>query len=400
MKAFHRSAFCFSFHGEKSLRARLSDFANRLRDEWRRLKLPEADERIVVAVSGGADSCALLIAFSELIKQKVLNVKMVIAHFDHGLRGDAGEEDARFVSDLCAQMDVQAIVGRGRVAASAKAVKDNLEQAARRARYEFLLTCARRNDARYVLTAHTMDDQAETVLMRLLRGAGSEGLSGIDPVRTLDDKHEDVQLVRPLLAWARRAETEAFCVASGVAYRTDEMNADENFTRVRVRRKLLPLLQTFNPRHVETINRTAGLLREDAEALQFYARELLDAATCDAADAKAVAQNVAANASDTVEHLSPALDVEKMRFAPAAIRRRALRLWLARSRGDLRGLEHKHLIAVETLWRTGARGGKRIELPSGDAVVRRGRLIVFVGRNHSAALENKFDDADVGNVDL
>jgi tRNA(Ile)-lysidine synthase len=182
-------------------------------------------------------------------------------------------------------------------------------------------------------------------------------LGGIRPERVLEGA-PGVRLLRPLVSWARRADTEELCRERGVEARSDEMNADERFARVRVRRKLLPLLETFNPRAVEALARAAELLREDAETLNAAARELLEAA-CRRGEGEA-------------------LDVKTLLNGPPALRRRALRLWLARGRGDLRRLELTHLLGVEKLLE-GERGGRVAELPGGSFVERRrGRLTFHV----------------------
>jgi len=249
-----------------------------------------------------------------------------------------------------------------------------LEQAARGARYEFLREVAERKGARVVLTGHTMDDQAETVLLRLLRGSGAEGLSGMKAVRALDVGSE-VRLARPLLRWARRAETEEFCRERGVDVRRDAMNEDESFARVRVRRRLLPLMLTFNPRAVEALARAAELLREDAETLNAAARELLEAAG--ESESGKRENERGANAQGGVSAVAP-LDVKVLSSAPSALRRRALRLWVGCGRGDLRRLELAHLAGVEKLLE-GERGGRVAELPGGSFVERRrGRLTFHV----------------------
>ena len=257
---------------ERAARPKLSMFARRLFAEWKRLALPLQDERVVLGVSGGADSAALLLATDELIKAARLAVGITVAHLDHGLRGAAGEADAAWVRELARQWGSECVSARVDVGERAAGHGDNLEQAARRARYEFLGTTARGCGARFVLVAHTMDDQAETVLLRLLRGSGSEGLGGMKTMRALESSHS-VMLARPLLRWARRAETEGYCAARKVDFRSDAMNDDERFARVRVRRQLLPLMQSFNPRIVEALARTSLLLRDEAASLEAVAGE-------------------------------------------------------------------------------------------------------------------------------
>jgi tRNA(Ile)-lysidine synthase len=343
---------------------RLDAFAAALLSEWRRLKLPLLDEIAIVAVSGGPDSTALLLALVELMNRNKLGVKLVVAHLDHRLR-KASKLDATGVSRLAKSIGVEAIVGRADVKKLASEAADNLEQAARRARYTFLEKTAKRKKAKLILVAHTMDDQAETVLLRLVRGSASEGLSGMEPVRPLREG-SNIRIVRPLLSWARRLDTESYCRRQGAAYAVDEMNFDEKFTRVKVRRQLLPLMESFNNRIVETLFRTASLLREDNTTLALNASELLKAA---------------AEAADSNHETSPpALDVNVLAKAPAALRRRALRQWLAEGRGGLQRVERVHLLGVERLLE-GAKGGRIAELPGGATVRRvRGRLELKVKR--------------------
>ena len=339
-------------------RGRLSAFAGSLLKEWERLGLPASGEGVVLAVSGGADSVALVLGVEELSRAERLAVRVTVAHLDHGLREES-VEDARWVEGLAGELGVEVSVGR----ASVREAGGNLEQAARGARYEFLREVAEGSGALVVLTGHTMDDQAETVLLRLLRGSGAEGLGGMEPVRALDPVSE-VKLARPLLRWASRAQTERYCLERGVEFRRDAMNEDESFARVRVRRRLLPLMLTFNPRAVEALGRAAELLREDAEALNGAASALLEASEREQGQEGSVGG---------APGVAP-LDVNTLSKAPAAVRRRALRLWIGRGRGDLRRLELAHLLGVEKLLE-GERGGRVAELPGGSFVERRrGRL--------------------------
>jgi tRNA(Ile)-lysidine synthase len=358
----------------------------------------------LVAVSGGTDSTALLLALEELSKAGLLELEVGAAHLEHGLRGESGREDALWVSELARALGFECVVGRASVAERARATRDNLEQAGRRARYEFLAVEARRTGACAVLSAHTLDDQAETVLLRLLRGSGADGLGGMVATRVLEEGGE-VCLRRPLLGWARRADTEGYCRERGVEFRADAMNEDERFARVRVRRQLMPLLETFNPRAVEALARAAELLREDSAALERLAAVLLEEARAGVrespADVRAARGNVRevrADAQDgdaqeggadiqeacvdVVEWRDDAawpLRVEVLAGALPGLRRRALRLWLARGRGDLRRLSHAHLRGVEKL-SEGTRGGRVAELPGGASVERRRGLLLFRGK--------------------
>lgn len=354
---------------------RVGRFARRLLSEWKRLGLPAgAKQRLIVAVSGGADSTALLLALEELSRAQRLTSSLTVAHLDHGLRGEAGAADARWVGELAAGLGFEVEAGRADICKRAAESRDNLEQSARRARYEFLTGAALKREAHAVLTAHTMEDQAETVLLRLMRGSGAEGLSGIEPVRALSRERE-ILLVRPLLRWARRAETEEYCRERGVRFRIDEMNLDEKFARVRVRRSLLPLMLSFNGRVVEALSRTAELLRDDDAALAAFAEKLLSEAS---AGLPLKGEIRPGEAGRELTSAAPPLRVDVLQAAQAGTRRRALRLWLAGARGDTRRLEFVHLRAVELLLE-GTHGGREAQLPGGGRVYRkRGWLYLYL----------------------
>jgi tRNA(Ile)-lysidine synthase len=312
-----------------------------------------------VGVSGGADSVALLLALDELIRANKLKVKLIVAHIDHRLRKTSAD-DARWVRAFVQQLGYDISISR----VSVKSSRDNLEQAARLARYKSLSALAQKRQAALVLTAHTMDDQAETILLNLLRGSGAEGLGGIEPVRPLTESAETL-LARPLIPWARRHDTEQYCGERQIDFRHDEMNEDETFARVRIRRQLLPLMETFNPRISEAISRTGELLRDDDEALNRAARRLLELSTEDPAKCDRLR-------TDLLAGTLPAL------------RRRALRLWLEKCRGDLRRLEFAHIRAVENLV-TENRGARTIELPGGSSVWRKDGLLTFNRRTSARA---------------
>ena len=337
--------------------SRISRFSQSLLREWKRLGLPGVNSTVVVAVSGGADSVAVLLALDELLSSSKLSFKLLVAHLNHRLRGKVSDADARWVSSLAKQLGYE--VKAGSIDVKARSVKsgDNLEQAARRARYEFLERKARTGKARVVLTAHTMDDQAETVLLNLLRGSGAHGLAGVDPMRPIR-LGSDVLLARPLLSWARRRDTESYCRMREVEFRSDEMNQDQRFARVRVRRQLLPLMESFNPKLVEGLVRTAELLREDSLALDRGATTLLEL-------------SIEQTDVDVPGGLNGAvLRVDLLSLAPPALRRGALRLWIGRCRGDLKRLERVHIVALENLL-LADKGGRVVELPGGGRVSRR-----------------------------
>jgi tRNA(Ile)-lysidine synthase len=216
----------------------------------------------VVAVSGGADSVALLHALAP--------DRPTVAHLNHRLRGADSDADAAFVATLYPSLrhSIEAID------VAAVAAGDNLEGTARRVRYDFLARVAREVRASWVATAHTLDDQAETVLHRLLRGTGLRGLRGITPVRELVP---GILLVRPMLR-VSRVDVITYLTAGGHIWREDATNRDPAFTRNRIRHDLLPLLRTFNPAVESVLGRLALQAEESYRDVEAEAECLLESA--------------------------------------------------------------------------------------------------------------------------
>ena len=215
---------------------------------------------VVVAVSGGTDSTALLLLLSDLAPD--LGLVLHVAHFDHRLRR-SGAADAQFVSDLAARVGATVRVGR---AESPPKSEDD----ARRARYAFLERVATDRRASAIATGHTRDDQAETVLLHLTRGAGLAGLAGMRPARD--------RIVRPLLC-VGRAETAAVCAAAGIDPREDPTNRALRYARNRIRRRVMPELAQINPQAASALARLADAAAEIAGPRHERAVALLDAAT-------------------------------------------------------------------------------------------------------------------------
>jgi tRNA(Ile)-lysidine synthase len=226
------------------------------------------ERAVVVAVSGGADSVALLRALSAAEDDRP--GRLIVAHFDHRLRPGSGD-DARFVGDLAKRMKLPFELGKADVASLAEAEGDGIEAAARRARYKFLEEAADRQRAHFIATAHTADDQAETVLHRILRGTGVSGLQGMREVRAVFGR-QDLYVVRPFLE-IRRAEILAYLREINQPFCDDPSNVDPRFTRNRIRHKLLPVLEhSYNRNVVEAILR----LSDTAAGAQSVIDELVD----------------------------------------------------------------------------------------------------------------------------
>ena len=367
----------------------MQNFVRNLLTEWRKLNLPFAGESFVVAVSGGADSISLLLALHELTKRGKLNLRFVVAHYNHNLRGAESDADEQFVKILAAKFNFELALGKNEIIGKA----GNLEQNAREARYKFLTDTAENLDAYAVLTAHTLNDQAETFLFNLLRGSGLDGLGGMKTIRNLgfekqnsgvgiqdfeieekskiENRKSKIRLVRPLLNWAKREDTENFCLLNEIEFRYDAMNEDLKFNRVRIRKVLLPLLKDFNPKIIETLAQTARILREDADHLARSNQQ--SAETQDkAADKKNEQSGFGIENEDSKPQLaarSETLSLKELKDIFPSMRRNILRDWLRNKRGNLRGLELKHIEAVEKLIFS-RKSGRIIELPGGEIVTK------------------------------
>lgn len=220
---------------------------NKLLRSLRQQNMVKPGDIIICAVSGGADSVALLFAFY-LLKDK-LCIQLEAAHFNHHLRGEESDRDEAFVREFCDRYDIPLHVGSGNVTAG----KKGLEAAARDARYAFLRSLNGK-----IATAHTADDNAETILMRMIRGTGLKGLGGIPPV------HGNV--IRPMLGITRQ-DVESFLEEWCLSHIEDSSNETDDFLRNRIRHRVMPLLREENPRIAENLSQMAFRLREDEEFL-------------------------------------------------------------------------------------------------------------------------------------
>ena len=283
---------------------------------------------VLAAVSGGGDSVALLHLLSRLAPRRGLRI--VAAHLDHALRrGSTG--DRRFVERLCHELDIPCIAERHPVVEQRRR-DESVEEAARRVRRDFLLEVAARTGCDRIATGHTLDDQAETVLMRLVRGAGATGLLGMSP-------DGSPPFVRPLLGLERQA-LRAWLARQGLEHREDPTNRRPGADRNRVRARILPVIaRELNPRAAHHLVAAAGRLREDALLLDQMAADALDGA------------RLAASTYETAAFVR----------APHPIAARMVRLALVRAGADPRRISSRHVEAVLAL--CGSRSAARVDLP-------------------------------------
>ncbi|MBZ5549247.1 MAG: tRNA lysidine(34) synthetase TilS [Acidobacteriia bacterium] len=233
----------------------------RVLETIRKSGLIRAGDRLAVAVSGGADSVALLLLLLELRGE--LGIVLSVAHVNHKLRGAESDEDQRFVADLARRHDLELLA---RAAPVERQPASGIEAAARALRYDFFRELARAGRVGKIATAHTLDDQAETVLLRMFRGTGIRGLAGIHPRLILEEEGRAYgEVVRPLLE-VRRADLQEFLRARGQEWREDSSNRDPNFLRNRVRLAVLPVLkETFGESAAENLADLAEIARAEEE---------------------------------------------------------------------------------------------------------------------------------------
>jgi tRNA(Ile)-lysidine synthase len=226
--------------------------------------LPEGG-LILAAVSGGADSMCLLTALMELTRTR--DFSLAVVHYNHRLRGGASDEDARFVERFCREQGIRCFVGAGDVAGYALQNGLGTEEAAREMRYDYFFSVAEEQGAEKIATAHTADDNAETILMNLTRGTGLRGLCGIPPTRG--------KLIRPLLA-VTRAEVENALQAQSVPYTEDATNAETIYTRNKIRHQVMPVLKEINPNFPANLRDFSERLRRDEDYLCSLAEEFVE----------------------------------------------------------------------------------------------------------------------------
>jgi tRNA(Ile)-lysidine synthase len=334
-------------------------------------------DRVCAAVSGGADSVALLLLLdaANALPRNGLGVGLSAVHVHHGLRGEEADGDLEFVQELCARLEVPLHVARACVPERMAVVREagepeTIEEAARNLRYEVFRGLIDDGRADIVLTAHTLDDQAETVMMKLLRGAWTEGLSGIHPLVEMQKAGNREQgtgsrgIVRPLLR-VRRGELEDYLRGRGQAWRTDSSNADEAFTRNRVRHALLPMLREYNPAVDTALANLAELAREDEARWQAELKRVLPQVLLPGKPVRGGGRAVSTTAGETA---SVALEIERLRGFDPALRRRVVR-GAARSLGVRLGFDDTaRVLALAGFGEdatVAARPGGGIHLPRG-----------------------------------
>lgn len=330
--------------------------SRRIKEFIERYELLARGDRVLVAVSGGPDSVALLHLLVELREE--LQLHLEVAHLQHGIRGEEARQDARFVAELAEQLKVPFHLRDVSLPAIRSAAgKGNLEALARAERYRFFaeVVCERGLDK--VATAHTLDDQAETVLMWFLRGSGMKGLGGMAPVQVLNSiggSLSNLTVIRPLLETSK-AEIVKYLAEKNQTFRLDRTNRDTALLRNWIRLELLPKIQERVDGHLsERLGQQAELLRDEDGLLTDLALDVLQ----EIRDGNGLRRDL-------------------LLAQPAAMQRRLLRLWFAETGGNPRGLDFVHVEELRRLIEQGPPQG-RLALPGGWELARQYQRLKLV----------------------
>ncbi len=312
---------------------------NRVRTTIKQYEMLKENDTVLVGVSGGADSVCLLHVLKTLSEE--FGIKLSVAHIHHGIRGVEADNDASFVKKLCREWKIPVFFHKVSAKEIAKEENVSLETAGRLARYRYFYELREKKKFHKIATAHNQNDQAETILMRVLRGAGIDGLSGIRYQR------ED-GVIRPLLNVSRK-DIEAYCIENNLKYCQDKTNGENDYTRNRIRNLLLPQLEEYNPNLLDALSHLGQNMAEDGAFLDGYAQRLYQ------------------RLNGPIRKRRPVvLDIESMKLVLPAIRTRLFRLAAEDAIGKPYQAERSHWDAVTELLEK--QTGTTVVLPKGLTV--------------------------------
>jgi tRNA(Ile)-lysidine synthase len=296
----------------------INSTVKKVKDTISRYRMIEPGDKVIIALSGGPDSVTLLDIMDSISKE--LDISLVVAHFNHGLRDTEDEAETRLVRDISESMGLSIEIQK----ASHLTINDSsIEEKAREARYRFLESVMEKHGAQKIAMGHNLNDQAETVLMRILRGSGPSGLAGIPPVR-------DGRIIRPLIG-IKREEIMSYLKERELKYAIDSSNRDTKYLRNRIRIELLPMMLDYQPQLIDQLSRLSNIIRDEdsymeSMALDWIKREVEEY---------------------TKGHVS--LQLSSFKVLPPPFRNRVARSLLKQIGSDLRRIEYDHIISVSNL---------------------------------------------------
>ena len=324
-----------------------------VRELIKKQNMIEKGDRVLVAVSGGADSVCLLSILNFLAEE--LEITVFAAHLNHMLRGEEADSDEEYVNKLCKKMKIKLFAKRVDV----KKVREDegltLEEAGRKARYDFFNEIKEKEKITKIATAHNRNDRAETVLMRIIRGTGLDGIRGIEY------KRQD-GVIRPLLD-TDREDIEKYLGEQSIDYCTDRTNKDNDYTRNRVRNELIPYLkEKFNPSVVDSLIRFSDISGEDADFINGYAERLYERIN-----------------NPMPSHKPYSLHIETFGMVEEAVKKRLIMITAKKAVGVDINLEYKHIKNIISITETDTELG--IDLPGGLRVERQYEWLIFINKN-------------------
>lgn len=335
----------------------------KVRDTVDKFDMLDKGEKVLVAFSGGPDSYALLYLLNEL-KGKY-GVSLCAGHVNHMLRGEESLKDEDEVKKRCEQLKIDCSVIR-RDVKKLKKQGESLEEAARRIRYRALGKMAEELGASKIATGHNRDDQAETVLLRIIKGAGEAGLSGIPPTRNLSS---GVKIIRPLIN-VERKDIDRYLKVRNITPRIDSSNVNTDFLRNKIRHELIPYLQKYNPKIKDTLLRTSQISREASEHIKQNARQVLG--------------QISTNFSGSVK-----ININKLLAYPRILHNRVLMEAYRELKGDIKHLNSSHFEEIEKMLNS-KKANLVVKLSSGIEVVKEySNLLIRKAAKHPAPKKKK-----------
>ncbi|MBD3426117.1 MAG: tRNA lysidine(34) synthetase TilS [Candidatus Omnitrophica bacterium] len=320
-------------------------FLKRVKDTIKHYYMFRENDRVLVAVSGGADSVCLLNVLESV--KRSLGIDTVIANMDHCLRGKESARDSDYVRKLSLQLGLPFEHKKVDVSSSVKKGA-SLEERARDERYRFFREAARRSGCNVIATGHTMDDQAETVIMRVIYGASPVSLSGIPPVR----EEKGLKLVRPLIRVSREQILD-FLEKNGVGFVEDSSNSDVMFLRNKMRLEVLPFLEKYNPRVKRSLVNLSDAVREDLEYLQQQSRKAMEGS-----------------------RNRTRISIKDIILQPKALRREVFKQLFTNAGGNVKKLSYRHWMLMDRFLRESEKG-RSLDFPGDIRVTKKGSDLVF-----------------------
>lgn len=315
----------------------------------KRFEMLKAGDRLLLAVSGGPDSVFMLHVLN--ILKEDLGINIYVANLDHGLRGRASEIDSEFVKHFSESLDIPFIHKKINLKKTHETAGLSKEEIARKARYDFLIGSAKKAHACTIATGHTLDDHAETVLMRIIKGSSMRGLTGIPPMRFQDG----LKIIRPLIDITKK-EIEVYLKSRSIPYRIDRSNLEHIYFRNSVRNSILPFLEKYNPKVKHALVNLAEGLREDFDFIEEEKRKK------------------AFDLSSKRNRLS--LKLKDMIIQPRALRKEIIRDALAAAGADIKKLSYRHWKDMDNFIMVKQKG-KSIDLPGGVRINKGGENLIF-----------------------